>query len=72
MEERKKKLDDASKQLVEFIAETRTDGGKNIDTDKLLLETQTSAIRFRTVSDEYAEEAEYRWRRHRNTQTKSC
>ena len=72
LEERKKKLDDASKQLVEFIAETRTDGGKNIDTDKLLLETQTSAIRFRTVSDEYAEEAEYRWRRHRNTQTKSC
>lgn len=72
LEERKKKLDDASKQLVEFIAKTRIDGEKNFDTDKLFLETQTSAIRFRTISDECAEEAEYKWRRHRSSQMKSC
>lgn len=72
LEERKKKLDDASKQLVEFIAKTRIDGGKNFDTDKLFLETQTSAIRFRTIRDECAEEAEYKWRRHRSSQMKSC
>lgn len=72
LEKRKKKLDEISKQLVEYIAETRTDSGKKIDTDKLFLETQTRAIRFKRISDEYAEEVEYKWRRHRSSQTKNC
>lgn len=72
LEERKKKLDEISKQLVEYIAETRTGGGEKIDTDKLFLETQTRAIRLKSISDEYAEEAEYKWRRHRSSQTKNC
>lgn len=72
LEERKKKLDDASKQFVECLVGTRTEREKNIDIEKLLLESQTSAIRFRTASDEYAKEAEYKWQRHRNSQTISC
>ena len=72
LDERKMKLDAVSKQLVEYIAETRTGGGKSTDVDKLLLETHSGAIRFQRISDECAEEAEYKWRRHRNTQTKSC
>ena len=72
LDERKKKLDNISKQLVEYIAETRVGKGERTDVDKLLLETHTSAIRFKRISDEYAEEAEYKWQRHRNTQAKNC
>lgn len=72
LDERKKKLDSISKQLVEHIAETRVGKGERTDVDKLLLETHTNAIRFKRISDEYAEEAEYKWQRHRNTQTKNC
>lgn len=72
LEKRKKKLDEISKQLVEFIADTRTGGGTKTDLDKLFLETQTGAIRFKVASDEYAEEVEYKWRRHRSSQKKNC
>lgn len=57
LDERKMKLDAVSKQLVEYIAETRTGGGKSTDVDKLLLETHSGAIRFQRISDECAEEA---------------
>ena len=56
LDERKMKLDAVSKQLVEYIAETRTGGGKSTDVDKLLLETHSGAIRFQRISDECAEE----------------
>lgn len=68
VEDRKKRLDDVSKQLVEYIAKTRTGDTVKNDIDRLFLDTQTSAIRFRTASEENAEEAEYKWRRHRDTQ----
>lgn len=71
LDERKKKLDDISKQLVEYIADSRIGGKKSIDIDKLFLDTHTGATRFKRASDEYAEEAEYKWRRHRNSQ-KTC
>ena len=68
---RKKELDAVSKRLVEYIAETRTGGGQHTDIDQLFLDTQTDAVRLKVISDEYAEEAEYRWRRERNTQKTS-
>jgi hypothetical protein len=71
VEDRKKRLDDISKQLVEYIAQVRTGDTKKIDTDKLFLDTHTGAIRFKKISDKYAEEAEYKWRRYRGTQKNS-
>ena len=71
LEARKKELDAVSKRLVEYIAETRTGGGQHTDIDQLFLDTQTDAVRLKVISDEYAEEAEYRWRRERNTQKTS-
>ena len=65
---RKQKLDDISKRLVEHIADLRTGGKKKIDVDKLVLDTHTGAVRFKKISDQYAEEAEYKWRRNRTTQ----
>lgn len=71
VEKRKQKLDAISKQLVEYIADVRVEGKKNIDTDKLFLDTHTGAVRLKCVSDEYAEEAEKKWRRHKSTKMQS-
>lgn len=68
---RKQKLDDISKRLVEHIADTRTGGSKKIDIDKLFLDTHTGAVRFKKISDQYAEEAEYKWRRHQSSQKRN-
>lgn len=65
---RKDQLDAISKRLVEYIADTRDGAGTKIDIDKLLLDTQTGAVRFKQASDEVAKEAAVKWRRHRNTQ----
>lgn len=71
LEKRKKKLDDISKRLVEHIADTRIGDSKKIDIDKLFLDTHTGAVRFKVISDQYAEEAEYKWRRQRDSQKKN-
>ena len=71
VEDRKKRLDDISKQLVEYIAQVRTGDTKKIDTDKLFLDTHSGAIRFKKISDKYAEEAEYKWQRYRDIQKNS-
>lgn len=66
---RKEQLDAVSKQLVEYIADTRDGGDTKIDIDKLFLDTHTGAVRFKQASDKVAKEAELKWRRLRNTQT---
>lgn len=71
LEKRKQKLNEISQQFMQYIAKQRNDQEVRENSDKLFLDVHTGAIRLKTASDEYAKEAEYRWRRHKNTQ-KTC
>lgn len=64
--ERKKKLDTASRKMIEGMA-----NGKEIldQMDKLFLDAHTGINRYKTACDEKAEEELKKWQRHKPTQT---
>lgn len=64
--ERKKKLDTASRKMIEGMAK-----GKEIldQMDKLFLDAHTGITRYKTACDETAEEELKKWQRYKPTQT---
>ena len=63
--ERKTMLDEATRRLLECLFQNPN--GDKVDFDKIFLDAQTSAYRFKNICELEAEEGGRTWQRHRST-----
>ena len=69
LKERRDRLDEASRKVVEFMADADKLQAKGIDFDKIFLDAHSGIVRYGTACDEKAVEEAVKWRRKRNTTT---
>ena len=58
-------LDEATRRLLECLFQNPN--GDKVDFDKIFLDAQTSAYRFKNICELEAEEGGRTWQRHRST-----
>ncbi len=68
----KKKLDDASKRVVEYLADPEKADEEGVDSGKIFLDAHSYINQFKVASDEKAKEAYRKWQRSKDTQKNNC
>lgn len=67
----KKKLDEASKRVVEYLIDPEKAEKHGVDAGKIFLDAHSYINQYKVAGDEKAKEAARKWQRHRHTQTKN-
>ena len=71
LEQRRRRLDDASRMVFEQMADKDKIRARERDFDRIFLEAHTSSTRYRTACDSSAMEAAEKWHRKRDSQKTS-
>ena len=72
VESLKKKLDAASKKVVEYLADPDKADAEGIDSGKIFLDAHSYINQYKVASDEKAKEALRKWQRSKDTRKNNC